>query len=274
MNVNLVKIFNSKEVRTVWNSEEEKWYFSVVDVIGVLTESIDSTSYWRKLKQRLKEEGNETVSNCHAFKMMAKDSKLRLTDMVDLEQLFRLIQSIPSKNAKPFKLWLASVGRDRINETYDPELAINRALDTYRKKGYREDWINQRLRTIDARKELTDEWKNGKIKDPKDFATLTNILTETWSDRTVSEYKQHKGLTKENLRDNMTNVELALNMLAEVSTTEISKEKKPIGLEENIVVTKEGGDIAKNARTNLEEKLGRSVISNKSHKDSNLIENK
>lgn len=272
MSVNLVKLFNSKEIRTLWNSEEEKWYFSVVDVIAVLTESVDSNAYWRKLKQRLKEEGNETVSNCHALKMQAKDGKLRLTDVADLEQLFRLVQSIPSKNAEPFKMWLASVGRDRINETYDPELAINRALETYRKKGYSDEWINQRLGGIDARKDLTDEWQKGGIKEPQDFATLTNILTETWSGKTVKEYKKYKSLTKENLRDNMTNIEVALNMLAEVSTTVFAKKHSPSGYEENAKITEKGGNIAKNARNEIEKEIGSSVVTKNNHKNNNLIE--
>ena len=215
----LSKTFEDKKVRTVWNQEEEKYYISVVDIVSVLTESSDGRKYWNKLKQRLKEEGNETVTNCHQLKLMAQDGKYRMTDVVDIEGMLRIIESIPSKKAEPIKLWLAHLGKERIDEEFDPEITINRALETYRKKGYSDDWINQRLKEIDARKDFTDELKNNGIKDGKDFAILTDTLTKIWSDYSVKEYKQLKGLTKENLRDNMTNMELVLNMLGEVTAT-------------------------------------------------------
>ena len=219
---NAIKLFNDKKIRTLWNDDEEKWYFSIVDVIEVLTESVDPFAYWRKLKQRMLEEGNETVTNCHALKMQAADNKLRLTDVADTEQLLRLIQSIPSKKAEPFKMWLAKVGNERIDETQDPELAINHALNTYLKKGYSNEWVNQRLKTIEIRKELTDEWNKRGVEKPSDYAILTNEITKAWSGKSVKEYKQFKNLKKENLRDNMTNMELVLNMLSEATTKEIS----------------------------------------------------
>ena len=219
----LNKTFENKKVRTVWNPDEEKYYISVVDIVGILSESSDGRKYWNKLKQRLKEEGNETVTNCHQLKLIAQDGKYRLTDVVDLEGMFRIIESIPSKKAEPIKLWLARLGKERIDEEYDPEITINRALEAYRRKGYSDNWINQRLKAIDARKEFTDELKNNGVESSKEFADLTNLLTKTWSGYSVKEYKSYKGLTKENLRDNMTNMELVLNMLAEVSSTEISK---------------------------------------------------
>ena len=210
----LEKEFDNSRIRTVWDKEQEKYYISVVDVIFALTDSIDATAYWRKLKQRLKNEGNETVTNCHGLKLLAKDGKMRLTDVVDIEGMFRLIESIPSKKAEPIKLWLARLGKERIDEEYDPEITINRALETYRRKGYSDDWINQRLKAIDARKEFTDELRHKGIEKSNDFASLTNLLTKVWSGFSVKEYKEYKGLTKENLRDNMTNMELVLNMLA------------------------------------------------------------
>ena len=221
----LEKEFDNSKIRTVWNKEQEKYYISVVDIVSVLTESKDGRKYWNKLKQRLKEEGNETVTNCHQLKLPAEDGKMRLTDVVDIEGMFRLIESIPSKKAEPIKLWLARLGKERIDEEYDPEITINRALETYRRKGYSDDWINQRLKAIDARKEFTDELRHKGIEKSNDFASLTNLLTKVWSGFSVKEYKEYKGLTKENLRDNMTNMELVLNMLAEVSSTEISKSK-------------------------------------------------
>ena len=253
----LNKTFENKKVRTVWDSDEEKYYISVVDIVSILTESKDATAYWRKLKQRLKEEGNETVTNCHALKMLAKDGKNRLTDVVDLEDMFRIIESIPSKKAEPIKLWLARLGKERIDEEYDPEITINRALEAYRRKGYSDDWINQRLKAIDARKEFTDELKNNGVESSKEFADLTNLLTKTWSGYSVKEYKSYKGLTKENLRDNMTNMELVLNMLAEVSSTEISKSsdvKSKENAKESVI---EGSTIAKNTREQIEAKTGK-----------------
>ncbi len=256
-----IKIFEDKKIRTEWNEEKEDWWFSVVDVIEVLTNSVDPTAYWRKLKQRLKDEGNETVTNCHALKMIAKDGKSRLTDVVNTRDLLRLIQSIPSSKAEPFKMWLAQVGSERLDEIADPQKAIDRAIATYREKGYPEDWITQRMMTIKTRKELTAEWQDRGITQEKDYAILTNEMTKAWSGLSVQEYKQLKGLKKENLRDNMTDIELVLNMLAEVSTTAISKQQQPQTFNENKKVAKEGGQIAKNARTDIENKLGRSIVS-------------
>ena len=256
-----IQLFENQRIRTAWDEEKEEWYFSIVDVVGVLTDSVDPTAYWRKLKQRLKAEGNETVTNCHGLKMTAPDGKKRLTDVADTEQLLRIIQSIPSPKAEPFKLWLAQVGRERIEETIDPELTIERALETYLKKGYTREWINQRLQAIQVRKELTDEWQNAGIKESKEFAALTNILTIAWSGKSVQEYKKLKGLKKENLRDNMTNTELALNLLAEVSATEISRSRQPEGFSQTKEVTIAGGKIAGDARKALEEQLGHSVLS-------------
>ena len=219
---NEIKLFGEKQVRSIWDDVKEKWYISIVDVIAVLTESIDPNAYWRKLKQRLKEEGNQTVTNCHGLKMQASDGKMRVTDVADTEQLLRLIQSVPSPKAEPFKLWLAEVGSQRIDEMQDPELSIDRALEQYMKLGYSEKWINQRLKSIEIRKELTDEWKKRGLKEGVQFATLTDIITKAWSDKSTKEYKMLKGLKKENLRDNMTNTELILSMLAEASTKDIS----------------------------------------------------
>lgn len=254
------RIFEGKKVRTHWDKEKEEWYFSIVDVVAVLTESVDPFAYWRKLKQRLLEEGNETVTNCHALKMLAQDGKMRDTDVADTEQVLRLIQSIPSKKAEPFKMWLASVGNERINETHDPELTIDRAMKTYLKKGYSKEWIDQRLKTIEVRKELTNEWERSGVRDETDFAILTDEITKAWSDLSVKEYKQLKSLKKENLRDNMTNLELVLNMLAEVSTKEISKKENPQGFKESVGVARKGGGVAGNARRELEEKIGERVI--------------
>ena len=270
---NSIKLFEEHKVRTSWNSEEEKWYFSVIDIVAILTESKDPTAYWRKLKQRLKTEGNETVTNCHGLKMVAPDGKMRLTDVLDTEGVLRLIQSIPSPKAEPFKLWLAKVGSERIDEMQDPEIAINRALQHYRNLGYSEAWINQRLKSIEVRKDLTDEWKRSGVKDNQ-YGFLTDILTEAWSGMKTRQYKEHKGLKKENLRDNMSNMELVLNMLAEVSTTEISKGKNPQTLKENIDVAKEGGSVAKNARLEIESKTGNKIITNQNAKHMRQIENK
>jgi hypothetical protein len=256
-----IRLFNEKQIRSVWSEEEEKWYFSIVDVIFILTESIDPQSYWRKLKQRLKEEGNQTVTNCHGLKLVAADGKLRLTDVADTEQLFRLIQSIPSKKAEPFKLWLAKVGRERIDEIEDPEIGIDRLMETYLKKGYSKEWINQRLKSIEVRKDLTDEWDKRGVKKGQEYAILTDEITKGWSGFSVKEYKNYKDLKKENLRDNMTNLELVLNMLAEATTTEISKEKKPKTFPENRIIAQQGGTIAGNTRKAIEAKTGKKVIS-------------
>lgn len=253
--------FFNDGIRKVWSSREEEWYFSIIDVIAVLTESTNATAYWRKLKQRLKEEGNETVTNCHGLKMKAADGKMRLTDCATTEQLLRIIQSIPSKKAEPFKLWLARVGSERLEEMADPEKALDRGMEYYRRKGYTEGWIKERLQSKSIRDELTDEWKRSGIEDSKDFAALTNILTKSWSGKTVQEYKKYKNLHKENLRDNMTNLELTLNQLAEVSATAISKAKNPNGIKESRQVAVDGGTIARNARLDLERQLGQSVIS-------------
>ncbi len=261
MTVNKIKVFENRNVRTVWNEDEEDWYFSIVDVIAILTDSKDAAAYWRKLKQRLNEEGNQTVTNCHALKMTAQDGKMRLTDVADTKQLLRLIQSIPSPKAEPFKIWLAQVGSERLDEIADPEKAIIRGADFYRAKGYTQNWINQRLQTIEMRKELTDEWKARGIEQEKDYAILTNEMTKAWSGLSVKEYKNLKGLKKENLRDNMTNIELVLNMLAEVTTTAISKSKEPETFGESLSIAKEGGTVAKNARTDIESRIGKSVVS-------------
>ena len=264
-----IKIFEQKQVRTHWDEKEEKWYFSIVDVVGILSESVDPQAYWRKLKQRLKAEGNETVTNCHGLKMLAADGKMRLTDVADTEQLFRLIQSIPSPKAEPFKMWLAQVGRERIDEIEDPELGIDRLMETYLRKGYSKEWINQRLKSIEIRKELTDEWENRGVKKGQEFAILTDDITRTWSGFTTKQYKNYKGLKKENLRDHMTNMELVLNMLAEASTTEISKDKKPRTFSENRKVAQKGGDVAKAARKELENTTGKKVITRQNAKSLN-----
>lgn len=260
---NKIKVFENKQVRTLWNADEEEWYFSVVDVCNVLADSAskDSGAYWRKLKQRLKNEGSEVVTNCHGLKMQASDGKMRETDCLDSKGVLRLVQSIPSPKAEPFKMWLAQVGSERLDEIADPEKAILRGADFYRAKGYTEGWINQRLQTIEMRKELTDEWKSRGIEQEKDYAILTNEMTKAWSGLSVKDYKEFKGLKKENLRDNMTNIELVLNMLAEVTTTAISKREQPDTFEESKTIAKRGGKVAKNARTDIESQLGQSVIS-------------
>ena len=262
-----IQIFEQKYVRSAWSEDEEKWYFSIVDVVGILSESTDPQAYWRKLKQRLKAEGNETVTNCHALKMPAADGKMRFTDVADVEQLFRLIQSIPSPKAEPFKIWLAQVASERLDEMQDPEISIDRALKQYLQLGYSENWINQRLKSIEIRKELTDEWKKRGLKEGSQFAILTDIITKVWSEKTTREYKIFKGLKKENLRDNMTNTELILNMLAEASTKDISQAVKPDTLEENKKVARQGGNVAKVARLELESKTGKKVVSSLSAKD-------
>ena len=266
---NELKLFEDKKIRAKWDDKQEKWYFSVVDVIAVLTDNDyqGGRKYWKTLKMRLNKEGSELVTNCYQLKMQSSDGKYYNTDVMTTEQILRLIQSIPSKKAEPFKLWLAQVGKERIDEAYDPELAINRALEIYRKKGYSEEWINQRLKTVDIRKEFTDELKGKGISASKDFAILTNILTQAWSGYSVKEYKNLKGLKKENLRDNMTNMELVLNMLAETSSTEISKSKNRKGFEEAKDSVKKGGNIAKIAKEQLEKETGKKVISNKNAKE-------
>lgn len=261
-----IKIFQDTNIRASWSDTEEKWYFSVVDVIQVLTESIDATAYWRKMKQRLKQEGNQTVTNLHGLKMKAKDGKLRVTDVADTEQLFRLIQSVSSPKAEPFKLWIAQVARERIDEIEDPEIGFDRLMETYLKKGYSKQWVNQRLKSIEVRKELTDEWDTRGVKKGQEYAILTNEITKAWSGVDVKNYKKLKGLKKENLRDNMSNLELVLNMLAEATTTEISKEKKPKNFQENKKIAKQGGTIAGNTRKEIEEKTGKKVVNKLSAK--------
>ena len=262
-----IQIFENKKVRTAWDSETEQWYFSIVDIVAILTESVDPQAYWRKLKQRLKNEGNETVTTCHALKMISADGKMRLTDVANQEQMFRLIQSIPSPKAEPFKIWMAQVASQRLDQMQDPELSIEQAIADYKRLGYSDKWINSRLRGIEVRKELTDEWDRAGVKQGQQYASLTDIITREWSGMTTRQYKQHKGLKKENLRDNMTNVELALNMLAEASTTEISKQKNPRGFAESAKIAKEGGSVAKAARKQLESKTGKSAISSSKASD-------
>lgn len=262
-----IAIFEGKQIRRHWDEEKELWYFAVADVIAVLTKSIDPLAYWRKLKERLlKEGGNETVTKCHGLKMIAQDGKMRLIDVADTETMLRLIQSIPSPNAEPFKLWLARVGYERLEETADPELAINRALKTYLQKGYSHEWINQRLKSIEIRKALTDEWEIRGAKEGLEFAILTDEITKAWTGMTTKEYKKLKDLKKENLRDNMTNLELVLNMLAETATTEISQKTEPENFDENKKVAYEGGEIAGNARRQIEIKTGKNVITSKNAK--------
>jgi len=267
-----IKLFEDQKVRVVWDSEKEKWYFSVIDIVATLTQQNDyqlARNYWKVLKNRLKEEGNETVTKCNQLKLIAEDNKLRLTDVADMEQLFRLIQSIPSPKAEPVKLWLAKVGTERIEESQNPELAINRGLRNYLNLGYSKEWMNQRLKTIEVRKELTDEWERTGIKEERDFAVLTNELTKAWSGKTVKEYKQLKGLKKESLRDNMMNMELVLNMLAEATTKEISKKEDPKKFEDSKIIARKGGVIAGNTRKEIEKQLGKSVITKE-----NYLENK
>ena len=256
-----IQLFEERKVRTDRDDEAGKWYVSIVDVIAVLTESKDAAAYWRKLKQRLKAEGNETVTNCHGLKMTAPDGKMRLTDVADVEQLFRLVQSIPSPKAEPFKLWLSSLARERLEEIDDPEQGIDRMLEYYHRKGYSENWINQRLKSIEVRKELTDEWERRGIKKGQEYATLTDIITLGWSGMTTRQYKQYKGLKTESLRDNMTNLELVLNMLAEATTTEISKERKPRTTAANRAVAAQGGRIAGNTRREIEAQTGKRIVS-------------
>ncbi len=256
-----LQVFENKQVRSVWDSEAEKWYVSIVDVIEVLTGSVNPRHYWTVLKSRLIAEGNETLTNCERLKMVAPDGKMRLTDVADVEQLFRLIQSIPSPKAEPFKQWLAQLGRERLEEIDDPELGIERLLEYYHRKGYSENWINQRLKSIEVRKELTDEWEKRGIKKGQEFAILTDIITQSWSGLTTKQYKQYKGLKTESLRDNMTNTELILNMLAEASTTEISQKERPKSLTHSRQIAHRGGKVAGAARKELETQTGQKVIS-------------
>lgn len=262
-----IQLFEERKVRTIWDDEHEKWYFSIVDVVAVLTESTNPQAYWRKLKQRLTEEGNQTVTNCHAFKMKAADGKMRLTDVADQEQLFRLIQSIPSPKAEPFKQWMAQVAAQRLDQMQDPELSIDQAIMDYKRLGYSDAWINQRIKSIEVRKELTDEWQRTGVQVGQQFASLTDIITKEWSGLTTKQYKNFKGLKKENLRDNMTNLEIALNTLAEASAAELSKQRNPNGFLEQTKVAKDGGSVAKVARNQLEEQLGRSIISKEKASD-------
>ncbi len=257
---NAIKLFEEKKVRTLWDDETEEWYFSIVDVISILTESVDGRKYWNKLKQRLKAEGSELVTNCRQLKLQASDGKFYKTDVATTEQLFRLIQSIPSPKAEPFKLWIAQIAKERLDQIQDPELSINQAMQDYKRLGYSDNWINQRLKSIEIRKELTDEWKRHGLQEGVQFATLTDIIYQTWADKTAKEYKQFKGLKKENLRDNMTNTELVLNMLAELSTTKISETQNPDTFNEHADVARRGGNIARDARLKLEEETGKKVV--------------
>lgn len=258
---NSIKLFGEEKVRAVWDEKKEKWFFSVVDIVAILTESPNPQTYWRVLKKRLKDEGNETVTNCNALKMLAADGKMRLTDVADTEQVLRIIQSIPSPKAEPFKMWLAKVGAERLDQMQDPELSIQQAMLDYKNLGYSDNWINQRLKSIEIRKDLTDQWKLHNVEKGIQYATLTDIIYQAWAGRTTKEYKQFKSLKKENLRDNMTNEELVLNMLAELSATSITKAKNPQTLDENKLCAKEGGNVAKVAREELEAKTGRQVVS-------------
>ena len=255
------KMFNDKTIRAVWNKDEEKYYISVIDIAEALTDSVDPAGYWRKLKQRLKQEGNETVTNCHGLKLKARDGKYRMTDVVDIEGMFRIIESIPSPNAESMKLWLARLGKERIDEVFDPSITIQRAIDTYRAKGYDEDWIIKRIKGIQDRKKLTDVWNSNGITEEVEYAILTNEIYKEWSGFTAKQYKQHKGLRKESLRDNMTDIEVALADLGEIATRELAKEHRPLGLEQNRKVAKMGGHAAKVARDDIEKNLGRSVVS-------------
>jgi len=268
-----IKLFENKKVRSLWDGEHEKWYISVVDVIGVLSESPNPNNYWKVLKNRLKKEGNESVTNCNQLKMQSSDGKFYKTDVADVEQLFRLIQSIPSPKAEPFKLWLSQLARERLEEIDDPEQGIERLMEYYHRKGYSQSWINQRLKSIEVRKELTDEWERRGVKKGQEYAMLTDIITQAWSGLTTKQYKQHKGLKTESLRDNMTNLELVLNMLAEASTTEISKEKQPTTLTDNTKVAQQGGSVAAAARERLELTTGKKVVSKLNARNLRSIEN-
>lgn len=269
---NEIKLFQDKKIRTKWDSNIEDYYFSVIDVIAVLTESKNPSQYWRTLKSRLKEEGNESVTNCNRLKLPAADGKMRLTDVANTKELLRIIQSVPSPKAEPFKQWLAQLGKERLEEIADPEQAIEKAIQTYRNKGYSNEWITQRLRSIEIRKDLTHEWHKSGIKEGIEYAILTDDISKAWSGMSTREYKDYKNLRKESLRDNMTNTELVLNMLAEVSTTEISRNEKPQGLDKSRVVAKRGGSIAGNARKDLEKQLGKKVITKSNSKNHELLD--
>lgn len=260
---NEIKIFEGNQIRSVWDNDKEEWYFSVVDVVGTLTDSKDPGAYWRKLKQRLKEEGSEVVTFCHGLKLKAADGKMRESDVADMQGIFRIIQSVPSPKAEPFKMWLAEVGQERLDEIVDPELTIERALETYLRKGYSREWINQRLQAIQVRKELTDSWQEHGVKEGLEYAILTNEISKAWSGMTTREYKDYKGLKKQNLRDNMSTTELILNMLAETATKDIANASNPQGLEENKKVAKRGGNVAKVAKETLEQETGKPVITTK-----------
>ena len=268
---NTINIFEDKKVRSIWDAEVEKWYISIIDVVGILTESPNPNNYWKVLKNRLKKEGNESVTNCNQLKLQSSDGKYYKTDVADAEQLFRLIQSIPSPKAEPFKLWLAEIARERLEEIDDPEQGIERLMEYYHRKGYSESWINQRLKSIEVRKELTDEWERRGVNKGQEFANLTDIITVGWAGMTTKQYKQYKSLKTESLRDNMTNLELVLNMLAEASTTEISKEKQPRSLAENAKVAKQGGSVAAAARQKLELESGKKVVSKLNAKNLKVI---
>jgi len=272
-----IKLFEQKEVRSLWSDEDEKWYFSIIDIISILTDQPThqgARNYWKVLKNRLLKEGNETVTNCNRLKLLAEDGKMRLTDVADTEQLFRLIQSVPSPKAEPFKMWLAQVGRERIDEIEDPELGIDRLMETYLRKGYSKEWINQRLKSIEVRKELTDEWENRGVQKGQEFAILTDEITKAWSGYTTKQYKNLKDLKKENLRDHMTNLELVLNMLAEATTTEISKEKNPKTFADNKRIAKQGGTIAGNTRREIEAKTGKRIVTKQNAKQLDKNKNK
>lgn len=266
-NKTAIKVFENKRVRTAWNEVEEKWYFSIIDVIEILTQTDRPRKYWNDLKTKLKKEGSELSEKIGQLKMQADDGKMRLTDVADTEQLFRLIQSVPSPKAEPFKLWIAQVARERVDEIEDPEIGIDRLMETYLKKGYSKEWINQRLKSIEVRKELTDEWEKRGVKKGQEYAILTDEITKAWSGLSVKQYKNFKNLKKENLRDNMSNLELVLNMLAEATTTEISKEKKPNTFLENKKIAHQGGTIAGNTRKEIEAKTGKKIVTNKSAKN-------
>ena len=269
-----IRLFEERKVRTVWDDQEEKWYFSIVDVCDVLTDSPNPRNYWKVLKHRLIKEGNETVTNCNQLKLLAEDGKMRLTDVADTQQLFRIIQSIPSPKAEPFKEWMAQVASQRMDQMQDPELSINQAIIDYKRLGYSDAWINQRIKSIEVRRELTDEWKRTGVQEGQQYASLTDIITQEWSGFTTRQYKNFKGLKKENLRDNMTNLEIALNILAEASATELSKQRDPKGFKQQTQVAKDGGNVAKVARDQLETQLGRSIISPSKASDYLLPEDK
>ena len=268
------KIFNNETIRTVWDKDDEKYYISVVDIVGVLSESANPQTYWRVMKKRLKDEGNETVTNCNAFKLKAKDGKYRLTDVVDIEGMFRIIESIPSKNAEPIKVWLAKLGSERIDEVFDPSISVQRGIDLYRTKGYDEAWISKRIKGMQDRKRLTDVWKDGGITENKEYAILTNEIYKSWSGMTAKEFKQFKGLRKESLRDNMSDIEVTLADLGEIATREIAKKHNPRGLKENIEMARRGGKIANNARVDLEREIGEKVITNNNNLNYKYISDK